>query len=287
MPEKQAAVDRLAPANESDDGAASSSDAVVPLGGVLGRLHPLGWVSVALLVAAGLFQVVGTRFLIGNLSWQYWAALVVMIAVSANFAALDLLRRALERLADFTGSISWKLAWLIFLVQLFNVVTRYTNSWFEADILIGQATSLAWMSFGFLFLFGVNHGVKTGVNPRIDFWWAEFSDKKKAWLDFVLHCTLMLPFIFMGVRLLTPYAATSLGRKRDGTWPEGWRVWETWEQSSDADQLPVGPIQAFIVAGFVLWGLQIFAETIKTGFIMIGRNDLGALEVADAPLRVE
>ena len=67
----------------------------------------------------------------------------------------------------------------------------------------------------------------------------------------------------------------------------GWQVWETWERSGDADQLPVGPIQAFILVGFILWALQIVAEIIKTGFIIIGRNDLAALEVADAPLRVE
>lgn len=284
MPEKHAAVERLAPdAAQPGEGVPT----VEPVDGVAGRLHPLGWVAAGVLVLAVIAHVVGTRFLIGNFSWWHWVVLVGTVAVSSSFQALHGIRLGIEKISDICGSIAWKLAWVIFIVQLFNVVTRYTNSWFEADILFGETTSLAWMSFGFLFLIGVNYGVKAGVNPRIDFWWAEFSDKRKAWLDFSLHTLLFLPFLWMGTRLLLGYAGTSLGQKRDGSWPEGWRVWETWEQSGDADQLPVGPIQAFILVGFVLWAMQILAEIIKTGFVIIGRSDLGALESSDAPLRVE
>ncbi len=250
-------------------------------------VHPIGWtLGLLLLLSVGL-TVTGSRFLLGNLSWWHWALMVAGIAVATQPPILHGIRVAIEAITKFTGSVAWKLAWLVFFVQLFNVVTRYTNNWFERDILFGQTTSLAWMSFGMLFLLGVNYGVQAGVNPRIDFWWAEFSDKKKAWIDYVFHVVLLLPFILMGIRLLIGYAGISLGRKRDGSWPEGWAVWNTWEQSGDADQLPVGPIKAFILVGFCLWGLQIIAEVIKTGFVMMGRNDLGEIEVADAPLRVE
>ena len=251
------------------------------------RIHPLGWVAAGLLVLSVFFSLVGTRYLIGNLAAGHWIALVATVAASTSARVMHGIRIGIEKIADVTGTVAWVLAWVVFVVQLFNVITRYTNNWFDQDILFGQTTSLAWMSFAMLFLLGVNYGVKEGVNPRIDFWWADFSEKRKAWLDFVLHCMFLLPFLFMGLRLLTGFAETSLGRRRDGTWPEGWRVWETWEQSGDADQLPVGPIQAFILVGFGLWTLQIIAETIKMGFIMIGRRDLGDLKQADAPLRVE
>ncbi len=256
-------------------------------GGFSTRLHPLGWVALAVLVGAVLGSLVGTDFLIGNLLWWHWLVLVGTVLLSTSTAAMDVIRRFLERIPDFTGAIAWRLAWMVFFIQLFNVVTRYTNNWFERDILFGQSTSLAWMTFSLLFLLGVNYGVKAGVNPRIDFWWAEFKPQTKAWLDFVLHCLLFLPFLFMGARLLIRYAGVSLGQRRDGSWPEGWRVWETWEQATDADQLPVGPIQAFIFVGFCLWGLQILAEVIKNGFVMMGRADLADVEESDAPLRVE
>ena len=143
------------------------------------------------------------------------------------------------------------------------------------------------MSFASLFLLGANYGIRDGVNPRIDFWWANFTDRRKAWLDFVLHSMLFLPFAIMAIRILIPYAAISLGRRRDGSWPSGFRVWETWEQSGDADQLPVGPIKALLLVGFVLIAVQLVSELIKTGFVMAGRRDLGKIKSGDAPQRIE
>lgn len=255
---------------------------------VLRRLHPMGWVAVGFVVVSLIATALtDTRFLVGNMPWWLWLVLLVIIALSSQPELLHRVRIGLEALATGTGFIVWRLAWLVFFLQLFNVVTRYTNDWFEADILFGQTTSLAWMAFGMLFLLGVNYGVKSGVNPRIDFWWANFSKRRKAWLDFVLHCTLFFPFLIMGIRALRGYSATNLGRRFDGTWPSGWRVWESWVEATDADQLAVGPIRAFIFIGFILWGLQILAEIIKTGFVIMGRDDLGEIDESDVPLRVE
>ncbi len=252
----------------------------------ISRVHPLGWVAVIYGLSAVALTVLGSDYLLGNLTWQ-WFLILAVIGSSFSFFVLDKLRHAIEFVSDLMGKIVWILAWAVFVLQLFNVVTRYANGYFDQDILFGEVTSLAWMTFGMIFLLGVGYGTKEGVNPRIDFWWADFSHKKKAWLDFSLHSFLLLPFIVMGARLLVGFAGTSLGQKRSGEWPSGWRVWETWEQSGDASQLPVGPIQAFILVAFVMWGAQVLAEIIKTGFIMIGHDELGQLVESDAPLRVE
>lgn len=252
------------------------------------RLHPVGWVASALLLAAAVATVAtDTSFLIGRLPWPLWLLLLATLAVSTTPNLLHRIRLGLESISRFTGSIVWRLGWLVFAVQLFNVITRYTNNWFERDILFGQTTSLAWMSFGMLFLLGVNYGVFSGVNPRIDFWWTDFSERRKAWIDFGFHVVLFLPFLIVGLRALWPYSATNLGRRFDGVWPSGWQVWDSWVQATDADQLPVGPIRAFLVVGFFLWTLQVVAEIIKSGFVIMGRHDLGDIQEADAPLRVE
>ena len=125
------------------------------------------------------------------------------------------------------------------------------------------------------------------MNPRIDFWWANFSNRTKAAIDFTVHTLLLLPFIIMSVRILKGYAATSLGRRRNGEWPSGWRVWETWESAADAGGLAVGPIKVMILVAFVLFGLQVIAEIIKTGFVLTGREDLGGRISRAAPLRIE
>lgn len=255
---------------------------------ILLRLHPLGWVAVAILAVAVVFHtVLDTNYLIGDLAAWQWAVLVGVVVLAAFPAVLHRLRLGLEKIGTASKWAAITLAWVVFFVQLFNVITRYANPLVEQDILIGEMTSLAWQAFGLLFLLGISFGVRDGVNPRIDFWWHKLAAKPKAWLDFVLHTLLLLPFTWMAIRLLTGYTEISLGRKRDGTWPEGFRVWETWEQSSDADQLPVGPIKAMILVAFILFTLQIVAQLIKDGFVMMGRTDLGQMVESDAPIRIE
>ncbi len=257
------------------------------------RLHPLGWVAAIFALLGVLGTLLSWDLLIGRMPWWLWAVTIATIVVSAFPVALHRIRLGIEWVSESTGKMAMVLAWLIFFLQLFNVITRYTNDWFETDILFGETTSLAWMSFGMLFLLGVAYGVKNGINPRIDFWWAEFSKTRKAWLDFVLHTLVFLPFLILGLRVLKPYAARSLGYNRFanggvGEWPAGWRVWDSWEKSGDAGQLPVGPIQAFIFVAFILWIGQVVAEIIKTGFVIAGRDDLGDVSDADeTPLRIE
>jgi TRAP-type mannitol/chloroaromatic compound transport system permease small subunit len=256
------------------------------------RLHPVGWAAVVFLLLAAVATAVGADLLIGRMPWWMWLSAIAVVAAATSDSVLHSIRLGIEAVSTFTGKLAMILAWFIFAVQLFNVITRYSNNWFDADILFGQTVSLAWMSFGMLFLLGVNYGVKEGINPRIDFWWAEFSNKRKAWLDFLMHTIFFLPFLLLGIRVLKPYAAASLGYNRfandgQGEWPSGWRVWETWEQSINAGELPVGPIQAFMFVGFILWAAQVFAEIIKTGFVIAGRDDLGNIAASDVPLRVE
>jgi len=187
----------------------------------------------------------------------------------------------------------WIMAWGIFVVIFFYVVTRYTARFIEVDIIIGEVNSLGLQLFGLLALLGVGYGVKAGVNPRIDFWWADFSNRTKAWLDFVLHALLFVPFLWAGLRLLHGYAKTNLGYQRDfsgatdGSWPASWHVWESWSQSPDAGNLPAGPVRAMIFVGFGLFLFQIVSEMIKSGFVLIHREDLADLKQSDAPARIE
>lgn len=261
-------------------------------GSLFGRLHPIGWAASIFALAAVVATAVGADLLIGRMPWWLWALTLAVIAASTSAPVLHGLRLAIDSVATFTGRLAMILAWVIFFLQLFNVITRYTNDWFETDILFAQTVSMAWMSFGMLFLLGVNYGVREGINPRIDFWWAEFSNRRKAWLDFIMHTVFFFPFLILGIRILKPYAAVALGYNRfanggEGEWPAGWRVWESWVTSVNAGELPAGPIRAFIFIAFILWAAQIFAEMIKTGFIIAGREDLADIHAIEAPLRVE
>lgn len=251
-------------------------------------IHPLGWtVGAVLIIAVAYHTVLDTEYLIGNLAAWQWVALAIVVALALRPVLLHRLRVAIESVSTVTRTIAWILAWAVFGFQLFNVITRYGNDLVDQDILFGEVVSLAGYSFALMFLIGVNFGIRDGVNPRIDFWWANFHPKTKATLDFVIHALLLFPFVWMAIRISQPYAATSLGRRFNGEWPSGHRVWETWEQSTDAGQLPVGPMKAMILVSFVLFGLQLIAELIKTGFVMMGNSEYGKLKAVDAPQRIE
>jgi len=195
-------------------------------------------------------------------------------------------RVVVEAVTTFTGRFSWVLAWVVFVLGLFNVVTRYLARFIERDIIIGELFDLQWMVFGGLFLLGLNYGVREGVNPRIDFWWADFSAKRKAVIDLVLHTFLFLPFLIMAMRVLWVWTLAALGRSFDGTWST-WKLWEIWEQSTDAGGLPRGPIKLLILVGFFLMTTQVVAEIIKQILVLVDREDLAGVAIQSAPLRVE
>ena len=274
-----------------DDGDAPKVDhgADSPALPIFAKIHPAGIVAVGALIAALIGHLAfDTERLVGNMALWQWIVLVAIIVLSVMPAAFNGVRAGIEVIGKTSMKLVWILGWAVFFAQLFNVVTRYLNPLFESDILIGQVTSVAWQLFALIALLGLPYGVMAAVNPRIDFWWADFSDRSKAWLDFVMHTFFFLPFLFSMVLILRRFAATALGQRfGDKTWPSGWRVWETWEQSPDADQLPVGPIKAVIFIGFVMFALQIAAEIIKSGFVLMGKRDYGQIASGDEFQRIE
>lgn len=200
--------------------------------------------------------------------------------------ALDLVRRAIERIADGGGWLARYLVIGIFLVGILNVILRYWGRATDSTLVSNLWVDAQWQMFALLFLVGVPYGIKEKVNPRVDFWYIKYSPRRKALLDLVLHTCLLLPFCVMAVRVVWPFAMSALGRNFDGTW-DTWKVWTTWEESSNPDGLPVGPIKAMLVVGFVLWGLQVIAEIIKAGFVLARLVDEDVVEEPEAPARIE
>ncbi len=196
------------------------------------------------------------------------------------------MRVGIEALTTFTGKAAQFLVWVVFILGVYAVVTRYTSRFIRRDIIIGELFDLQWMLFGALVLLGLNYGVQEGVNPRIDFWWADFSLKTKAKLDLFVHTFLFLPFLIASTRVLWGWSLQAMGRRFDGSWTT-WRVWEIWEQSTDAGGLPRGPIKLMILIGFILMASQIVAEMIKQILVLLDREDLAGITAVEAPLRVE
>lgn len=199
---------------------------------------------------------------------------------------LHRISRLIEAVTAVTGRLSWMLVWVVFALGFFNVVTRYLSRFIRRDIIVGQMFDLQWMLFGALVLLGLNHGVKEGINPRIDFWWTRYPTKTKAIIDLAAHGLLFLPFLVLAMRTVWGWSMTGLGRSFDGTWST-WKVWQIWEQSTDAGGLPRGPIKLLILIGFCLMATQILSEMIKQILILLGHEELATSHRQQEILRVE
>jgi TRAP-type mannitol/chloroaromatic compound transport system permease small subunit len=199
---------------------------------------------------------------------------------------LDVVRRAIESIAGAAGWLARYLVIAIFVVGILNVILRYWGRATDSTIVSNLWIDAQWQMFALLFLVGFPYGIREKVNPRVDFWHVNYSPRRKALIDLVLHVCLLLPFCVLGVRVVWPFAMSALGRNFDGTWST-WKVWTTWEESSNPEGLPVGPIKAMLVVGFVLWGLQVIAEVIKAAFVLARLVDEDVVEEPDAPARIE
>lgn len=199
--------------------------------------------------------------------------------------ALDRVRLVIDRVSEAGGWLAARLVLVIFAIGIFNVVLRYYGREVGDTLVSNLYIDLQWQLYGVLFLVGFPYGVKHQLNPRVDFWYEDFSERRKAWIDLVLHTLLLLPFTVLGLRVVYPFAATAMGRSFDGTWST-WRVWEVWEGSANPEGLPVGPIKAMMAVGFLLFGLQVVAEIIRNGLFLLGHGE-ERLADPDLDLRIE
>ncbi|MFQ5556382.1 MAG: TRAP transporter small permease subunit [Acidimicrobiales bacterium] len=195
-------------------------------------------------------------------------------------------RCGIERVSGFGGGISRFLVWVVFLIGMFNVITRYLSRWLEEDLIVAEMFEGQSMVFAFIALSGFAYGMREGVNPRVDFWWAEFTNRRKARIDLTFHLLLFIPFCWLAVRVLWTPTLRSFGQNQDGSW-DTWRFWQIWEQSPDASGLPRAPIRGAILLAFTMMLLQTVAEIIKMSFVMLGRDDLAGVHERNTPLRIE
>ncbi len=184
------------------------------------------------------------------------------------WALAALLSRGIDAISGFFGKISQVLVFFVFAAGILNVTLRYigraigrqltSNLWIEAQ----------WYLFALIALLGLAVGIRDGVNPRVDFWYADFSVKKKAAVDLFFHWGL-LAFSFVAVRLSLPFFERSFTAREGSPDPNGLARW---------------PLKSVIILAFALFLLQVVSEIIKSLLTIAGRT--GRVE-RSTPYRVE
>jgi TRAP-type mannitol/chloroaromatic compound transport system permease small subunit len=162
----------------------------------------------------------------------------------------------LDLLAEFNG---WLSGWLVVLtigVGFYNVVARYAGRLIGVQLSSNTLIELQWYLFSIVFLLGFPYILKHGANVRVDFLYANWSEQRKALVDFIGTVMFLIPFCVLGFFASFNYVLQSWGRMPDGTWGAA-------ELSLDAGGLPRAPIKTMLLVGFFLLLLQAISQAIK------------------------
>jgi TRAP-type mannitol/chloroaromatic compound transport system permease small subunit len=158
--------------------------------------------------------------------------------------------RAIDRLNAFIGrAVGW-LVLAAILVSAGNAISRKafslsSNAWLE----------LQWYLFGAAYLLAAAYTLQRNQHIRIDIISNMLPKKVRNAIDVFGHIFMLAPVVIVMVLETTPSMLNSL------------RLGET---SSNYGGLIVWPAKAFIVAGFLLLGIQGISELIKRIAIMAG-----------------
>ena len=164
--------------------------------------------------------------------------------------------RVIDAVSGFFGLLSQGLVFLVFVVGIVNVILRYVGRGLGQQLSSNVWIEAQWYIFALIALFGLGIGIRDGVNPRVDFWYADFSVKKKAAVDFFFHWGL-LAFSVVAVRVSWPFVERSFSSREGSPDPNGLARW---------------PLKAVLLAAFGLFLAQVVSEIIKAGLALAGRS---------------
>lgn len=193
----------------------------------------------------------------------------------------------MDRVAEAVGSVSKYLVILAVGVGFFNALLRYIGRFAGEQLTSNRYLELQWYLYSGVFLLAFAYILKNGINVRVDFWFANRSQRVKAAIDFVGHLIGLIPFTLLGIWAVWPSMGRTWGIRPDGTLPT-WRVWEVWERSPDPQGLPRAPIKTLLLLGLLLLLLQALAEMVKLAAELTGHGR-HTRRVSDmsGPVRVE
>ncbi|HIM21995.1 MAG TPA: TRAP transporter small permease subunit [Gammaproteobacteria bacterium] len=158
---------------------------------------------------------------------------------------MNKITRSLDFFSEMTGRFcSWFVA-LMALITCVVVVMRY-----GLDLGSVLLQDVVLYLHGALFLLGSSFALKRNAHVRVDIFYREFSEKKKAFVDLVGHCLFLQPVCW--VIFLFSWGFVELS----------WRIMEV---SAEPDGLPFVYLQkSLLIALCLFMALQSFSEILKS-----------------------
>jgi TRAP-type mannitol/chloroaromatic compound transport system permease small subunit len=171
------------------------------------------------------------------------------------------------------------LATLLVLVTIaigfYNVAARFLGRYIGVQLSSNVFIELQWYLYSITFFLGFPYILKHDVNVRVDFLYAKWSLRTRAWVDLIGTLLFLIPFCMMGIYVTLDPVLASWGQLPNGSWG-------TWEVSPDPDGLPRAPLKTMIIVAFAALLLQALAQIVKYIAIIRGTPQVAGELAADA-----
>ena len=153
--------------------------------------------------------------------------------------------RTVDTFTDWTGTvISWLSVPLVLAVT-YEVIARYV---FHAPTI--WAYDATYMLYGTLFMLGAAYALHKGAHIRTDFFWEQFSVRRKGWIDAVSYVLFFFPG-FLALLVIS--------------WHEFVYAWQINELSDQTPWRPVlWPFKGMVPLACLLLLIQGFSEFLKS-----------------------
>ena len=110
--------------------------------------------------------------------------------------------KALKPFVDFADRLTERFGWIsqfivpfLVFIGFANVVLRYTGEQIGVKLTNNAIIETQWYLYTLVFFFGFSYLLKNDINLRVDFWFAEQSEERKAWIDLIGHTIALLSLI--------------------------------------------------------------------------------------------
>ena len=163
----------------------------------------------------------------------------------------------IDQVSELLGKIAIYLTILLILIGFYNVVARYVGRFIGQNLSSNSFIETQWYIFSVIFFLMFAYNLKHDVNVRVDFLYAKWSLRRRAWVDLIGTLLVLIPFCIMGIWVTVNPVIFS---------------WQIWEMSPDPGGLPRAPIKSFIIVAFTLLLLQAIAQVIKYIAVLTGRR---------------
>lgn len=180
--------------------------------------------------------------------------------------------RGIDRFTDFIGGLTNYIVIATIAIGFYNVFVRYTGRFIGMQLSSNLFIELQWYLFSMTFFLSFAYVLKHNVNVRVDFLYAGWSERTKAFVDFFGTLLFLVPFCLLGIYVTLNPVMSSWGRLPDGSFG-------TMEWSPDPNGLPRAPIKSMITVAFVMLLAQAISQAIKYFAILMGHVEI-AKEIA-------